>query len=700
MTNHSSESGSPQWKLLSAEGSEAQEIFALTRNITTIGRDPDNDITLDDEQISRHHTRLTQQRGQLIIEDLHSESGTVVNDEPLTGPYALQSDDTIGLGPFTFRVQGPPATPPELVPVPVSEKTSAAFPFTRELLIALAGLLILGGMFVGAGLMWWLISQYATVTLAPTVTSTPVAPTLSETAISEAPTLTPPETSPHTITPTVLPTDSPADTPTPTNTPIVLDVPLISLSQAPAEGSQLLLNHPVIVQAVASDPTGILRLELWVNNERVAEVVSPNGENPASMSAALQWLPTVAGQYELQLRAQNQIGLIAAVPVANVTIGGNGSNVSSDTIPGAIAPTPPPTPTPRPSPTPTAQPTSPALPPTFTPGPPTATAIPLLTVNAATLNVRAGPSTDYSLVGQLGRREQVAIIGQADAGAGRWWQVQFSNGLGWLPDDPKIVTTSNTDTVPAVGIPAPPQPILAGTVTPSPVSEPILRPPAGKTLLIVSNRSLENYPAMLTLSGGKSVGGGQQIDVGRDREAQLVLEPDVYRAMWSSPVDNFVRSTDITAVAGKIIVMWVVPEEGRTDIEFYDSLPPHTVPTATPTATPLPGPTPTPYVAPSGRALLVAENRSLENAYSVLTVAGGSYAGGQEFILDAGTVSLVELAPGDYRVIWSSPARRHGFSAGHQFSVIPGEVIEAWIIPEDGQVFMQFPGQPPKQINN
>jgi hypothetical protein len=212
-------------------------------------------------------------------------------------------------------------------------------------------------------------------------------------------------------------------------------------------------------------------------------------------------------------------------------------------------------------------------------------------------------------------------------------------------------------------------------------------------LLIVSNRSLGNYPARLTLSGGKSVGGGREIDPPPGGEVQLVLEPDFYRAVWSASYNNFARGSDFTAVPGKVVVMWIVPEEGRTETEIYDELvissepPPPTVESSV-----ADGPS-------SGKALFIVANRSLTNEYAMLTIAGGNFGGGNEVILNANTESQLELLPGNYRTIWTTPAGR-GMNAGKEFAVSAGEIIYGRIIPENGEAYMQFPGQPEIQINN
>jgi hypothetical protein len=334
------------------------------------------------------------------------------------------------------------------------------------------------------------------------------------------------------------------------------------------------------------------------------------------------------------------------------------------------------------------------------------------------LNVRSGPGTQYSLIGQLTQSAPAEIVGQTSAGQGQWWQIRFANGpggVGWVTADPAFVTVRNTAAVPVVSVPTPQLPEVTAlpTNTPSPAPtataaaprEQVIRAPAGKTLLIASNRSMANQPALLNLSDGKSVGGGDRVEVPAGGEVQLVLEPDFYRAVWSSPGPRggFANGADFTAVADKIMVMWIVPEEGRTAIEMYDEL---TVDSPTPTPTPAPVGTATPGPirgsypgTPAGKAIFVAANGTLDNSFAVLTLSGGGFIGGQEIKLDAGAEIPLELLPGSYRAVWTSPARQHAFSTGREFQVVEGEVILSWIIPEQGQVFMQFPGQDPQQIN-
>ena len=69
-----------------------------------IGRTPDNDITLADLDVSRHHAELRRNPdGSFEIIDLRSHGGTYVNGERITRK-TLTEQDTISIGQATFRL--------------------------------------------------------------------------------------------------------------------------------------------------------------------------------------------------------------------------------------------------------------------------------------------------------------------------------------------------------------------------------------------------------------------------------------------------------------------------------------------------------------------------------------------------------------------------------------------------------------------
>ncbi len=76
-------------------------------------------MRVDDPRLSRHHARLLNDGSSLIIEDLGSTNGVLVNGELITGKKHLMSGDTVVCGPCVFTVALDPtqkASASELLP--------------------------------------------------------------------------------------------------------------------------------------------------------------------------------------------------------------------------------------------------------------------------------------------------------------------------------------------------------------------------------------------------------------------------------------------------------------------------------------------------------------------------------------------------------------------------------------------------------
>lgn len=187
-----------------------------------------------------------------------------------------------------------------------------------------------------------------------------------------------------------------------------------------------------------------------------------------------QWLALVAEQYIRERPADEVtaqlVTLAVALDVRTVTL----VNYARTHFTPTATPTkegPPPTPTPTPTPfvaVPTATPTPTPAPPTPTPTP-EATPTPFAVVQAQVLNVRDGPSTDYPVIGRLESGDEVAIVGQNDAGD--WWQICcLTEGNGWVYG-PLVRAQGETAEVPVIVDIAPPPPTatpLPATPTPPP----------------------------------------------------------------------------------------------------------------------------------------------------------------------------------------------------------------------------------------
>ena len=82
--------------------------WALPADGTTLvlGRDPACDVHLDDPSVSSRHCRITARDGQVLVDDLSSTNGTIINTARITGTHHLAAGDLIALG--TISVEARP----------------------------------------------------------------------------------------------------------------------------------------------------------------------------------------------------------------------------------------------------------------------------------------------------------------------------------------------------------------------------------------------------------------------------------------------------------------------------------------------------------------------------------------------------------------------------------------------------------------
>ena len=81
-------------------------VFALDA-ITTLGRDVNNAIVVEDQFVSAEHAILTFRGRAWYVEDLGSTNGTFVNGTPVEGVAPLGFGDVIQLGQVRLRLERP-----------------------------------------------------------------------------------------------------------------------------------------------------------------------------------------------------------------------------------------------------------------------------------------------------------------------------------------------------------------------------------------------------------------------------------------------------------------------------------------------------------------------------------------------------------------------------------------------------------------
>lgn len=96
----------PQGAIVAREGSVRREV-PLTADPITVGRDPKNDIVLDDRRVSRRHAEIRLRLGRYTLYDLQSTNGTFVNGRRIA-EMVLSDDDriTIGGAELLVRLEG------------------------------------------------------------------------------------------------------------------------------------------------------------------------------------------------------------------------------------------------------------------------------------------------------------------------------------------------------------------------------------------------------------------------------------------------------------------------------------------------------------------------------------------------------------------------------------------------------------------
>ena len=86
----------PQGSIVAREGTVEREV-RLSAEPITVGRDPKNDIVLDDRRVSRRHAEVRLRLGRYTLYDLQSTNGTFVNGRRIA-EMVLSDEDRIAIG--------------------------------------------------------------------------------------------------------------------------------------------------------------------------------------------------------------------------------------------------------------------------------------------------------------------------------------------------------------------------------------------------------------------------------------------------------------------------------------------------------------------------------------------------------------------------------------------------------------------------
>lgn len=77
---------------------EEQEYVLLAKQVIALGRQEDNDLVLNQHDVSRHHARIGFQGERCLLEDLQSSNGTRINGLRIQKTASIHDQDVIGIG--------------------------------------------------------------------------------------------------------------------------------------------------------------------------------------------------------------------------------------------------------------------------------------------------------------------------------------------------------------------------------------------------------------------------------------------------------------------------------------------------------------------------------------------------------------------------------------------------------------------------
>ena len=90
--------------LVGVEGILAGRSFEVTTTGLRLGREPGNEVTIDDAGVSRQHARVILHNGAVWVQDAGSRNGVFVNGERVADHRTLKPGDRVSVGAHTFEL--------------------------------------------------------------------------------------------------------------------------------------------------------------------------------------------------------------------------------------------------------------------------------------------------------------------------------------------------------------------------------------------------------------------------------------------------------------------------------------------------------------------------------------------------------------------------------------------------------------------
>lgn len=91
-------------QLIVVQGKSEGKVIPLAGPLFLIGRGERCHLRPNSELVSREHSEISIRNDAVIVRDLGSRNGTLVNGKPLKAPHTLKNGELLQIGPLTFAV--------------------------------------------------------------------------------------------------------------------------------------------------------------------------------------------------------------------------------------------------------------------------------------------------------------------------------------------------------------------------------------------------------------------------------------------------------------------------------------------------------------------------------------------------------------------------------------------------------------------
>ena len=93
------------FQLVVVQGRSASQALKIGAGVMTVGRQQDCQLRIASSQVSRKHCQLFEKKGLLLVKDLGSSNGTLVNGKRIADQRVLEHGDELTVGSVRFKVE-------------------------------------------------------------------------------------------------------------------------------------------------------------------------------------------------------------------------------------------------------------------------------------------------------------------------------------------------------------------------------------------------------------------------------------------------------------------------------------------------------------------------------------------------------------------------------------------------------------------